>query len=97
METQVQSYHAAKANAEKLWAKSRESADALQAFSRNFPAGPMGLTPDHVKTMPRYQVLKRASDVAFQELRAFNAGYVKTFKREISAERKTKYSGFTTA
>ncbi|MNO09060.1 hypothetical protein D3C81_2320260 [compost metagenome] len=46
----------------------------------------MGLTPDHVKAMPEWQAAKRAYDVSFAELRAFNGWFNKTFKAEIKKE-----------
>lgn len=37
------------------------------------------------------QQAKKEFDKAFAELRAFNGWYVKTFKKEIAADRKNKY------
>ena len=51
----------------------------------------MGMAPDFVKAMPEWQKAKKEYDKAFAELRNFNGWYVKTFKKEISAERKEKY------
>jgi len=43
---------------------------ALKAISGG---GPMGLTPDNVKTSPEYRAAKRAYDTAFSRLRTFNS------------------------
>ena len=69
------------------------------AASRNFKAipgvgsGPMGLTPDDIKARPDYRIAKQAMDKTFAELRAFNAVYVKRFKKEIAIESKLKRKG----
>lgn len=64
--------------------------DDLSAELRRFPVGPMGLTTDAAKASPEYRATKIAYDGAFARLRAFNASFVKTFAREIAAERKTR-------
>ncbi len=51
-------------------------------------SGPMGLTPDHVKATPEWKAYRIAHDTAFAALRNFNGWYVKTFKKEIRAERR---------
>lgn len=69
------------------------------AASRNLKAipgvgsGPMGLTPDDVRARPDYRIAKEAMDKAFAALRAFNARYVKQYKKELAAERKAKREG----
>lgn len=63
---------------------------ALKAFD-SYGKTEMGLTPDHVKAMPEWQQAKQEYDLAFTQLRDFNCWYVKTFKKEIAAERKEKY------
>lgn len=57
---------AAKAAAE---ADVRAASDAL----KQFPRGPMGLTPDHVKFSPEFRAAKRRYDAAFARLRAVNS------------------------
>lgn len=64
--------------------------DATGEVLRQFPKGPMGLTPDAVRAMPEWQAAKRAFDLAFSHLRSFNAIYVKKFKNELAAERAQK-------
>lgn len=52
----------------------------------------IGLIPDHIRTTEEYQAVKKACDRNFAELRSFNGWFVKTFKKEIQAERNKKYS-----
>lgn len=72
--------------------------DDYTAAIRNLKAipgvgsGPMGLTPDDVRARPDYRFAKQVMDKAFAELRAFNAVYVKRFKKELAAERLEKRS-----
>lgn len=63
---------------------------ALKAFDQ-YGKNEMGMTPDFVKAMPEWQQAKKEFDKAFAELRTFNGWYVKTFKKEIAADRKNKY------
>ena len=62
----------------------------LKAFD-SYGKSAMGMTPDHVRAMPEWQEAKLAFDIAFQNLRNFNAKYNKAFKKEIQEERKNKY------
>lgn len=64
-------------------------ARASAALNR-FPVGPMGLTPDAVKASPEYRAAKMAFDSAFAGQRCFNASFVRTFRREIAAERAAR-------
>lgn len=50
----------------------------------------MGLTPDHIKALPEYKSAKLAFDQAFKNLQNFNSYFIKTFKKEINQERKTR-------
>ena len=63
---------------------------ALKAFDK-YGKSEMGMTPDFVREMPEWQQARKEYDKAFAELRNFNGWYVKTFKKEIAAERKEKY------
>lgn len=47
-----------------------------------FPKGPRGLTPDHVKRSPEWRAAQRAWELASQDSRAFNQRYGKMFKKE---------------
>ena len=62
----------------------------LKAFD-SYGKSAMGMTPDHVKAMPEWKEAKVTFDIAFQNLRNFNAKYTKVFKKEIQEERKNKY------
>lgn len=52
----------------------------------------MGLTPDHVKALPEYKKLKAELDHSIKSEQDFNVAFNKAFKKEITAERKAKYS-----
>jgi len=75
-------YASAKAHQDKLTAACTEAGKALKAYPRNA----IGLTPDHVKASPEWRRARRAYDLAFAELRAFNAGFVKTYAKEYRAD-----------
>lgn len=64
---------------------------ALKEFDLLHGKSVYGMTPDHVKAMPEWQKAKREFDKAFSELRNYNGWYMKTFKKEVMAERKNKY------
>jgi hypothetical protein len=51
----------------------------------------MGLVPDRIRETPEYQTVKKAVDKNFAELRNFNGWFVKTFKKEIQADRRNRY------
>lgn len=68
-----------------------KAAKELDDFVNQFPKGPMNLTPDVVRAMPEYKVLRAASEKAFQNLRSINGFFTKNFKKEYAAERKAKY------
>lgn len=80
------SFEQAKGTADELWEKSRVASKALDAFCDQFPKGLMNLTPDNVRAMPEYAVLKAEADSAFHAMRNFNSPFVKKFKKEISAD-----------
>ena len=78
-------YLDAKTYKEALYAKNDKASEELQAFDK-LGKSEMGMTPDHVKAMPEWKAAKRAYDVSFAELRAFNGWFNKTFKAEIKKE-----------
>lgn len=80
-------FEQAKAQADKLHAEMTAASRALNNFVDQFPKGPMNLTPDHVRAMPEYRVVKNAYERAFSAVRAFNGPYVKKYKKEIQADR----------
>ncbi len=55
-----------------LRAEYKAASDALNAIP-GLSSGPMGLTPDSVRSSPEYRAARAASDRAFQALRRFNA------------------------
>ena len=83
-------FHAAK-QSKTMLENALDAADkALKVFDK-YGKSEMGTTPDFVKEMPEWPQSKKEFDKAFAELRNFNGWYVKTFKKEITAERKEKY------
>lgn len=54
--------------------------------------GPLGLTPDHIKSTPEWQEAFKAERKAFADLRAWNAFMTKIFRKEMIAERDRKTS-----
>lgn len=77
-------YAAAKAARAQLDATVHRLGAVLQAF----PKGPMGLTPDAVKATPEYMAAKTDYETAFNQLRDFNARFLKAFPKEIRADRR---------
>lgn len=85
----------AKLQYERNYAALNLASKELQSFLSQFPPGPMGLTPDHVKAMPEFKRLKGAFDRQFQATRAFNSRFTKDFKTELNAERRAKFQSQT--
>ncbi len=79
-------YQEAKTQNDTLWDAHRAAGKALLAVP-GVGSGPMGMTPDHVKQSAEYQAAKRAERESFDKLRAFSGYFVKTFKKEMRAER----------
>ena len=52
----------------------------------------MGLTPDHIRVLPEWRAAKVRGDKAFKALQNFNVVYVKTFKKELAAQRAQRIS-----
>jgi hypothetical protein len=73
----------AKVTAAAIETEVRAAEVALNAF----PIGPMGLTPDAVKTAPEFRAAKLGFEKAFAKLRAFNSFYTKAFAKELRQER----------
>jgi hypothetical protein len=55
-----------------------------------YPRNEMGLTPDAVKASLEWKADKAAFNKAFQALRNFNSVFVKTFAKEMRAERRAR-------
>lgn len=57
---------------------------------QKFPErGPMGLTPDHIKATPEWKAHRSAFDSAMRQQRVFGTWFLKQFKKEYAAHRKT--------
>jgi hypothetical protein len=82
-------YESFKATRDKL----ESEVAAVEAVLARFPSGTMGLTPDSVKTSEAFRDAKRAFNLAFSRLRAYNARYLGRFKREAAAERAARKPG----
>jgi hypothetical protein len=76
-----------------------DRADIASRELARFPSeGPMGLTPDHVKATPEFQAALKAWRMADANLREFDKGFTRTFrktwpvyfKRELAEENKAK-------
>lgn len=93
METNAMNYATARAEKLHLELASKQANAALIALSSG---GPMGMTPDSVKATPQWQSARKASDKAFNDLRAFNGWFLRTFKTEYVAERNLARVNTTT-
>ena len=80
------SFEQASAEHDRLEREVSAAGAALDAF----PRGAMNLTPDHVRATPEWRAAKARFDRAFAAQRAFNAVYVKVFKKEIVAQRDAR-------
>ena len=78
-------YEEFKAEREVLTTAVDVSSEALQLFG--FVAGYAGMTPYSVRSTLEFKAAKRAFNLAFSELRSFNANYVKRFKKEMRKDR----------
>jgi len=63
---------------------------AAGAVMAAFPHNAMGLTPDHVRATPEWRAARSRFDRAFAAQRAFNAVFVRKFKKEIVAQRDAR-------
>lgn len=82
-------YHTFKVLQGHLRAKYKEACNALCLID-GVGSGPMGLTPDYVKTLPEYREKKRLRDIAHTNLRIFNGRYLKRFAADIRRERNER-------
>lgn len=81
-------YEEAKACKQVLENKNNNDSDNLKKFDEY--RNTIGIVPDHIREIPEYQALKKTFDQSFAELRNFNGWYVKTFKKEIQADRRKR-------
>lgn len=79
-------YAIAKQISVELHAEHRRASDILAGF----PRAANGLTPDAIKFSAEFRQAKQAYEVAFYNLRQFNATYTRTFKKELAAERAAR-------
>lgn len=84
-------YEQAKALKSRLEASCEDASRALNAIP-GIGSGPMGLTPDHIKESRKYRLAKRTFDISFQTLREFNAVFTRSFRKEITSERRDRNS-----
>lgn len=87
--TPESSFSKAKAERDKITEELRDH----KAILDKFPKGAMNLTPDDVKASPEYRDAKQKVDRAFNKLRQFNAGFVKTYAKELRDERRNRTTG----
>jgi hypothetical protein len=80
-------FEVAKSEQARLDKASSDSAHVLDKY----PRGPMGLTSPEARATPQWRADKAASDTAFQRLRNFNGGYVKTYAKELRTERANRF------
>jgi len=69
----------------------KQASEALRALP-GVGSGAMGLTPDYIKTSQEYREAKRRFEWDLNNLRRFNAWYVKTFKTELREQRNARAS-----
>ncbi len=69
--------------------KEQELKDASEAL-KVFPKLPNGLTPDDIKSTQEFKNARAEYNLAFTEVRKFNAFFVKEFKKEIREEKRNK-------
>jgi hypothetical protein len=86
MQTRAVSFEQARAEHDRLEQEVSTASASLQIF----PRGAMGLTPDHVRATPEWRAANGRFKKAFAALRAFNAVYVKMFKKELIAQRDAR-------
>lgn len=60
-----------------------------ESILKQFPRGHMGLTADHVKSLPEFKEAKDGFKISFDNLRRFNSMFLKEFKSESLQERKS--------
>lgn len=82
-------YEEAKSYRDEMEKRHKIDLDKIKEFDKYKIA--MGIVPDHIRETPEYQIAKKAVDNNFAELRNFNQWFVKTFKKEIQADRRNRY------
>ena len=80
-------YVQAKERRDQLEAEVLRTGNSLKEISGG---GPMGLTPESVRSTQKWKNAKRESDGAMAELQEFNTVFVRRFKHEIAQDRKNR-------
>ncbi|HEY5589137.1 MAG TPA: hypothetical protein VIK86_09310 [Candidatus Paceibacterota bacterium] len=81
-------YEEAKAHKQELEEINGIDSDRLKSFD-DLGKTAMGLTPEYIRTSSEWETAKNAFDSSFAELREFNTFFIKTFKKEYTAERRS--------
>lgn len=89
MKTLPHTFEQAKQIQDALTLATDNASKALRAIIGD-ERGPMGLTPDHIKSSPEFQDALLAFNKANARSRAFNGPFVKQFKKELAELRKAK-------
>lgn len=79
--------------AKEMQAKLEGACNATSASLQKYTRNAMGLVTERSS---EYLADKKAYDFAFSELRYFNGQFVKSFKKELAAERRAKREARTT-
>lgn len=82
-------YAVARQIRDRIEADAKAAGERLRAIP-GVGSGQLGLTPDHVKASPEYRAALADWQREFDRLRAFNAAYLRRFRREIKAERRAR-------
>ena len=83
-------YQEAKTYKQILENKNNHDSKILQKFDK-YGKSNMGLTPESVKIMPEFKQAKEEFNKSFNDLRNFNAVFIKTFKKECAKDRQNRY------
>lgn len=68
----------------------QQSIDTFSDKLQRYPKGDMGLTPDEVRGSTEWQTDKRNFEDSMKNLRVFNQGFLKKFKKEYREYRENK-------
>lgn len=82
-------YDVAKLVKRNLEAELKATSDALEAATEG-KMYPNGLVTDECKATEEYKAAKKANNLAFEQLRAFNGAFMKKYKKEMMAERRNR-------
>lgn len=74
-----------KTTVEELNARMKRASQRMRELGAG--TGQRGLTPDHVKFSPEYRLARREYQTAFSALRDLNQKHLKSFRKELQAER----------